>query len=363
MKTIEINETYSGKRLDRFLISYFMNCSKNYIFKLLRLKKIKVNNVRVDDKYILKSGDLIQLYVSDSQYETMQNGTFVEKDNRLEKNNIQKYSDDFFLLIKYEDNSCLIVQKPLDMVVIEDEKEKKWVLTNFVRNYFYRDDLKQPINNENNLNNDKKEPANFNISPVHRIDRNTTGLVIFAKTYQSFKDFTELFKKRKIEKEYLAIVHGKLLFPKKIVLSLSKDEQENIVKVDEQNLKENSKISITNVTPLAITDEATLIRATIETGRTHQIRITLANTGHPVINDIKYGNKKLYENFSKKYGISYMFLLAYSLKFEDNLPDSIQNLSGKRIYANLPYFWEKILNNHFKISKNKLEELLENLRK
>ncbi len=409
MKKIIIDDTYIGKRLDRFLISYFKFCSKNYIYKLLRLKRIKINEKKVDAKYILKKNDVINIYVSDQQFENM-----IKKD--LSKDKEEKYLiDDYFLSIVYEDEEIIIVQKPKDMVVIGDEKEKYWVFLDFVRKYIESKNSYSNICNQiNEKDNDKKEDndddfakkkeksneknlikyaisvsvagtqlvqdsttdenklVKFLVSAVHRIDRNTIGLVMFAKSYQSFNDLTRLIKDRKIEKEYLAIVYGELLLPKKIILDLKKDENKNLIFVtNKENLNENclnlskdkSKTAITYVQPIIITKEATLIRATIETGRTHQIRVTMANSGHPIINDKKYGQKKLYESFAKKYNIDSMMLLAYSLFFEGELPSSLSNLSNLRITATLPFEWEQVLNNHFKISKSKLEELLKNLRK
>ncbi|MFN3410785.1 MAG: RluA family pseudouridine synthase [Exilispira sp.] len=369
MKEIIIDDSYCGKRLDRFLTGYFKNCSKNYIYKLIREKKIKVNKTKVDIKYILKKNDCIQIYISEKQYTQMLHGktifsssipSIIEKKedsfqeiSRLDNLNEEMYNEQlyidnqYFLLVIYEDDSVIIIQKPIDMVVVEDEREKKWILTNFVRSYF---------------RNNQKD-TQFKISPVHRIDRNTTGLVIFAKKYLAFKDLTEVFKRRMIEKEYLAIVVGELLLPKTIVINLSKDEKKYMMIVDKNNSENDSKQAITIVNPLIVTKEATLVRVKIETGRTHQIRVTLASSGHPIINDIKYGQKKFFENFVDKYNIKTILLLAYSIKFSRQLPESISKLSGKRFNTILPDFWKDILNKHFNISEETLKTLIENSRK
>lgn len=374
MKEIIIDESYAGKRLDRFLISYFKFCSKNLLFKLIRLKKIKVNDHKVDQKYLLKKGDKIKFYISDLLYKNMLQGDEVKEKEKTDQIN------DFFLLVIYEDEAVIIVQKPVDMVVIEDEKEKKWVLTDFVRYYCDKNYSGKSKKIEENDNNENEESsfAKFNVSPVHRLDRNTTGLVIFAKTYEAFNDLTDFIKKRKIEKEYLAIASGEILLKKRIELNIVKDEEKNLVTVRKesknnendyqynlknQNLSEKIKTAITIITPIINTKDATLIHAIIETGRTHQIRVTLANSGHPIIMDTKYGKKKDFEEFVKKYSVPSILLLAYSLQFPDNLPPSIKNLEGKRIEAILPDFWVNILDNHFDISKNKLEELLKKIRK
>lgn len=354
MKEIIIDDSYCGKRLDRFLTGYFKNCSKNYIYKLIREKKIKVNKIKADIKYILKKNDLIQLYISEKQFNQMLHGRFSSGFLHTENKNmsvndisIKNIDVQYFLLVIYEDDSVIIIQKPIDMVVVEDEREKKWILTNFVRSYFR----------------DNQQDTQFKISPVHRIDRNTAGLVIFAKKYMAFKDLTEVFKRRMIEKEYLAIVVGELLLPKKIVINLSKDEKKYMMIVDKKNSDNYSKQAITIVYPLIVTKEATLVRVKIETGRTHQIRVTLAGSGHPIINDIKYGQKKFFENFVDKYNIKTILLLAYSIKFSEQLPESISKLSGKRFNTILPDFWEDVLNKHFNISKETLKTLIENSRK
>ena len=407
MKIVNIDDSYAGKRLDRFLIGAFPRCSKNLIYRLIRQKKIKINNKKCDEKYILKQGDKIYFYISDLLYHQMQGGNIKEKGNlesingglgdekqNIEKNEIQdpdlnrkrqSNSDvDFFLLILYEDDSIIILQKPSSMVVHEDLQEKKWVLQRFLFNYLNFDGeyfahskkpeiLKDTFNSQNSYKGiDKKNAVKtdfvrttekeilFPPSPVHRIDRNTEGVVIFAKTYRAFIEASELIKRHKLQKEYIAIVYGRINNEKKFTLNLIKDSEKNIVRV--QN-SPDSKKAITLVQPLAFSKETTLVRVIIETGRTHQIRITLANNGTPIVGDSKYGSKRQFADFQKRYNIKEQMLFAYSIKFPELDNSSIQALSNKRICAKLPDIWLNIFKKEFGISETEFEELLQNLRK
>ena len=412
MKIVNIDDSYSGKRLDRFLIGTFPRCSKNLIYRLIRQKKIKINNKKCDEKYILKQGDKIYFYISDLLYHQMLEGNKKELGNlesinggsedekkHSEKNEIQdpdlnrkRQSNndvDFFLLILYEDDSIIILQKPSSMVVHEDLQEKKWVLQRFLFNYLnfnylnFNGDyfehskkteiLKNTFKNKNSYKEiDKKnivetdftrtteEEILFPPSPVHRLDRNTEGAVIFAKTYRAFIEASELIKRHKVQKEYIAIVYGRINNEKKFTLNLIKDSEKNIVRV--QN-SPDSKIAITLVQPLAFSKETTLVRVIIETGRTHQIRITLANNGTPIVGDSKYGIKRQFADFQKRYDIREQMLFAYSIKFPKLDNSSIQALSNKRICAKLPDIWLNIFEKEFGFSETEFEELLQNLRK
>lgn len=321
MIEIKITKEIRTKRLDRFLISYFRNVSKNLIYKLIRKKIIKVNNKKTNFKTILKEGDTVQIYLSDSTLEK------IKKEVKITNKNFVK---NIFLSITYEDNNILIINKPRGFLVHSDNYEKFWILQNFVIHYLIETKSYNP------------KIYNFIPSPVHRLDRNTEGLVIFAKTFEAHKFFSNLFKTKKIKKYYLTIVHGIINKKKTISLNLLKDEKNNKVIISKDGKK-----AITIINPLISNNNYTLLEVQILTGITHQIRKTLFEIGNPIIGDIKYGNKIINKIFKRKFGLSNHLLAAYKLSFPYVDDDIFKNFNNKTFYYHLSPLFLKIINELF----------------
>lgn len=333
MIEIKITREIKTKRLDKFLISYFNNTSKNFIYKLIRKKIIKVNNKKCDFKINLKEGDAIQIYLSDSTLEKIKGNN-----KELDRN----YGKNIFLSIAYEDKNILIVNKPRGVIVHSDNSEKFWILQNFVIQYLIEIGEYNP------------KIHNFMPSPVHRIDRNTEGLVIFAKTFESHKFLSYLFKSKLIKKYYLTIAHGNIKKRKTVTLNLLKDEHNNRVIISQSGKK-----ATTIINPLMQNNKYTLLEAQILTGVTHQIRKSLLEIGNPIIGDIKYGNKEINKFFKEKYKLSNHLLAAYKIVFPSIEESSFKYLSEKTFYYHLSPLFIKISNDLFK-NKFKIESLYKN---
>lgn len=316
MIKIIINDDVREKRLDKFLISYLNNASKNFIYKIIRKKKVKVNNKKVDIYYKLKKGDEIIIYISE------------ELLNKNRKNVSEIYDSNFyFLKIIYEDKNLIVIYKPNGMIVHSDKDEKIWILQDFVIKYLIDKNEYDPKINS------------FKPSPVHRIDRNTEGLVIFAKNYKTHSFLSRLFKEKKIDKYYYAFIYGRFDKEKEIDLNLVKNENLKKVFISKDGAKTK-----TIIIPVKYNEKYSLVRVKIFTGKMHQIRATLSYLRHPIIGDNKYGKKDLNKRTLKDLDINGQLLFASELKFPDNIKEEeFKYLEGKIFRDNSSYNFIKSL--------------------
>ena len=264
MKEIIVNKKYHEKKLNKVILEELPNVNYPTFCKLLRKKDIKVNGKRINKDISIYENDRIEVYLP------------------KELEDIQRNLD-----IVYEDENILIINKPTNIEVIGKNS-----LTEIIH--------KQYTNCE------------FKPQPCHRIDRNTTGLVIFAKNEEALEILLKKFKEHEIEKHYLALVYG---IPnkkeKRLEAYLFKDNKKSQVYISDTFKKGYQKI-ITKYTVLEKRkDNTALLDVEIETGRTHQIRAHLANIGYPIIGDGKYGKNEINKQFGKKY----QMLCSYKLKF------------------------------------------------
>ncbi len=304
--TITTNE--ADQRLDRFLKKYFKKASLSGIYKMIR-KDIKINGKRAKEDTMLREGDELSLYMSEEK--------MAELTAPVKKNSAKRQ-----FKIAYEDNNILIVDKPKGLLTHGDSHEKKNTLVNQVCGYLQEKGEYLP-----------SREKTFVPSPVNRLDRNTTGLVIFGKNAAALRMLTGVIRDREhIEKYYVTIVCGKL--DKEMILDdrMVKDHETNISSVVAD--EEEGKDAMTHVKPLVVGNKFSLVEVRIFTGRTHQIRVHLANAGYPLAGDIKYGDRKA-NDYLRKHGITTQLLHAYRLKFTD-MPEEADAINGKTVEAPLP---------------------------
>ena len=329
MKSIKITKDNENQRIDKFIKKYFNKAPLSFIYKTFRKKDIKVNGHWIKENYILKENDLIEIYVTDKQFEEFNNPKEIE--------NI-KYNLD----IIYEDENILVLNKPIGILVVKDENEKNNTLTNYVRAYLLH---KKEFKNDG---------LDFVPSPVHRLDRNTSGVCIFAKTFLASKELGEMFKVRdNLEKYYLALVVGKFKNEKGVInVPLVKNAKTNLVYVG--NKKDGAKEAITEYEVIVSNSEVSLVKIHLLTGRTHQIRVHLAYIEHPIVGDTKYGNFTFNKEFYKRYKFENQFLHSFKIKF-GNLEGGLSYLKNKEFIAELPKKESDILQSmNFNCDVNKL---------
>ncbi|MDI9473405.1 MAG: RluA family pseudouridine synthase [Bacillota bacterium] len=304
--TITANE--AGQRLDRYLRKRFSSQALGDIYRLLRTGQVKVNGRKAKAEYRLEEGDVLTL----------------PDLNEERKEAFVNVPCDFEIV--FEDENLLIVNKPAGLLVHPDKTEMKRTLINQALAYLYRKGEYDP-----------QSSSTFTPALCHRLDRNTSGLVVIAKTYPALQDMTELIRQKKVKKFYLCLVEGRLSKPGIVELKLEKDESKNQVKVARSGLE-----ATTRYVPVEIFEGYTLLEAEIVTGRTHQIRVHLSGIGHPLVGDLKYGKRAANEQFRRKYGLTRQFLHAYKLILHSK-GTSLEYLEGRTFSSDLPEDLQKVL--------------------
>ena len=320
MKEILITKENSNQRADKFIRKFLNDAPLSFIYKTFRKKDVKVNGKWIKENYILKENDVLRIYINDEQIAEFNKPLDVSKVN-LKIN----------LDIVYEDKNILIVNKPKGLLAHGDSSEKRITLSNMVLSYLY------------NKGEFKNDGESYRPSPVHRLDRNTSGLVIFAKNLYSSQIMLDLLSKHtEIIKNYLLLTFNKPEENEGVIdAPLFKDSTSGFVKVGK--IESGAKEAKTLYKLLDSNDEYSLIKATLITGRTHQLRVHFASINCPIVGDEKYGDFKKNKIFEKEYDYRTQFLIAHSLTFKE-VPGELSYLSNKTFKARISNKELSILN-------------------
>ena len=306
MREIKIAKNDAGQRLDKFLTKA-LDLPVGLLYKSIRTKKIKVNRKRAENNTVLMEGDTIQCFLAEEFFGKLDEAEGVT----LSLDRIQPKLD-----IVYEDENILLLNKRPGVSVHEDEDSKVNTLIAHVQAYLYQKGEYNP-----------KDEQSFAPALCNRIDRNTGGIVIAAKTAEALRVMNEKIRLREIDKLYLAAVHG---IPERKEATLTgyliKDEKLNKVRVFDKNPPKGAKNIITKYKVVATRGSDALIEVELLTGRTHQIRAHMAYIGHPLIGDGKYGVNKGDRAEGYKYQALYSYKLRFSFKGE---PTALEYLNGK----------------------------------
>lgn len=261
MQKIFVPEKFNNKKVSDLLFYHFNGLTRNTLYKALRKKDIRVNDIKISADTPVKAGDIITVYITN--------------DLLFKKIKIPKI---------YEDENILIINKPAGM----------------------------EVTGENSVTSILEKEYPF-IAPCHRLDRNTTGLTLFAKNEAVLQILLSKFKNKEIEKHYLAKVYG---IPTKntetLYAYLFKDNKKSMVYISDAPKKGYVKIE-TSYTVLEknAKENYSLLDIELHTGKTHQIRAHLAHIGYPIIGDGKYGINEI----NKKFGCKTQQLCSYKLAF------------------------------------------------
>ena len=331
MKEYKIGNNEEGQRLDKLLVKILNQATKGFIYKMLRKKNITLNNKKATGNEILKSDDVVKIFLSD---ETFDKFSKLDKISNVLNKNVK-------LNIIAETKDYMIINKPVGMLS-QKAKDSDVSLVEYIIAYM----LEKGEIDDNQL-------KTFKPSVCNRLDRNTSGLIIAGKSLIGLQKMTEYIKNRDIDKYYLALVKGKVEKEDKIDGYLVKDSRTNKVRiVNNKIIKENKKGNSVNkqksdyirteYTPVVYNDEYTLLKVKLITGKTHQIRAHLASINHPLIGDYKYGDKKLNDRFKKKYKLESQLLHSYEVIFHNNDED-VLNVKSKVYQAEMDDIFKNVV--------------------
>ena len=314
MKELTIGANDAGQRLDRFLAKAVPLLPASLAQKYIRIKRIKLNGARAERDTRLTAGDVLQLYINDEFFDKPR------EDNAYLTVATPK------LNIVYEDDHILLVDKRPGLAVHpHDGAEYGRTLIDHIQAYLYQKREWNP----------RSENA-FTPALCNRIDRNTGGIVIAAKTAEALRVMNQKIKDRELDKRYLAIVEGTPR-PREGSLKgyLFKDAKKNRVFVTDTP-QPGSKSCHTNYITLASRNGLSLVECELITGRTHQIRAQFAHAGHPLLGDGKYG--KLDKRFDRNYQALYSYKLSFTFTTEAG---SLEHLNGKSFQVDQVDFVEE----------------------
>jgi 23S rRNA pseudouridine955/2504/2580 synthase len=290
VKTLTVDEDSAGQRLDNFLMRHLKGVPKTHVYRIIRSGEVRVNKGRASAEQRVEAGDLVRL-------PPVRVSAQVQA-----KADAPAPAREFPVLM--EDEALMAIDKPAGVAVHGGSGVSFGVIEQLRR----------------------ARPALANLELVHRLDRETSGVLLVAKKRSALKNLQDQFRDRETGKTYLALVLGLWPSNKKVIDSpLLKytiqnganggvGEGERRVKVVDKD-DPNGMRSITLVRVARTVGPYTLLEVTIKTGRTHQIRVHLASQGHPIAGDDKYGDFE-HNKLLHKMGLKRMFLHAWQLKFQ-----------------------------------------------
>ncbi len=288
---IDITDDFAGQRIDNFLRARLKNVPKSMIYRILRKGEVRVNKKRIKPEYKLQDGDLVRVppvFVPEKD-EQAPISTKLHKVAELES------------CIIYEDDHVLILNKPSGTAV-HGGSGLKFGAIEALR---------------------ALRPDARYLELVHRIDRDTSGILLIAKKRSALRKLQEQFREKTVQKYYFALVMGEWKANcKRVTAPLLKNEVNSIVRVNPQG-----KASDTRFKVLERFAQATLIQASPVTGRTHQIRVHCQYEGHPIAWDDRYGDPR-FDAYTKKAGLGRLFLHAANIKFTHPSTDELMDISA-----------------------------------
>ena len=288
MKEFVIGKNDMGQRLDKYVNKAVPLLPDSLAQKYIRIKRIKIGGKGAKNDYKLSYGDIVQMYINDEYFE------------KLNENNAYLRIANPKLNIIYEDDNIMLVNKQAGIICHDDDNTERPTMISQIQAYLYQNGEWKP-----------KDETAFRPALCNRIDRNTSGIIIAAKNAESLRIINDKIKNGEIDKYYLAAIHGIPNPPTgQLAGYIFKDSVKNQVYVTKE-WKPGSKSALMEYNTIATNGQLTLLECLLITGRTHQIRAQLADIGHPLLGDGKYGS----ERQNKPYNEKYQALCSYKLVF------------------------------------------------
>ena len=283
MIEFQIKANDANQRLDKFLMKTMPTLPKSFMYKAIRNKKIKVNRKRCEISTRLNEGDIVLCFIPDTYYEVKQDYDFLHVPKQLD--------------VVYENEHCLIVNKVSGLLSHKDQANIQDNLQDRILHYLYDQKVYDP-----------KVEYSFTPAIAHRLDRNTSGLIIASKTSSFSKFISEKIHEHEVKKYYVCIVEGNLRKKQDYVeLYHVKDEKLNKAKLYDHEVAGSKKIAM-NYRVLQTSKTYSLVEVELISGKSHQIRSLMAYLKTPIYGDVKYGAKVNQEK-------TFQALCAYKIIF------------------------------------------------
>ena len=329
MEKIVIDSKTENQRLDKYLKRYLPNAAAGFLYRMLREKKIKVNGKKADGSLLLKDKDEITIFFSEETLNKFK-GSHSKEDLCVRKESSDREFD-FEKHIVYEDSEVLILNKPAGML---SQKAGKNDISACELLIGY-------LEKSGQLDGDSLRM--FKPSAVNRLDRNTSGILVCAKTLPAAQQLSEMFRNRNLKKEYLALVYGHVDTRHDVRAHLKKDSGANRSDISLVPLQGYEKIE-TVYEPVGYMEGATLLNVDLITGKPHQIRAHLSALGHPIAGDMKYAGR---ESKRMTSGLKRQFLHAYRITFF-KCGGCLAGISHRSFIAELPRELKRIIDGNLR---------------
>lgn len=325
MQEIKITSSEQNQRLDKFLLKYLNKANKSFVYKMLRKKNIKLNGKKAEGNELLKFDDCVKLFLSD---ETINNFREVKQVKQSTK----------AVVVIYEDENVLVVNKPQGVIIHPDGSEKTDTMIDRVLSHLVNNGSYSP-----------EDSLGFTPAICNRLDLNTSGVIIVGKNLNTVQRLNYLFKNKKVDKYYTCIVVGKVNKGGTILGKHFKNSKTNEVKILSHKVKNDELKEVeTRYEVEKNNDKYSLLKVNLITGKSHQIRASLMNIGHPIVGDRKYGDETTNMIYRRKYGINNQLLHAKTLEIYDEEDGFLSYLNGKEFVASVPNNFIKVYNDVFR---------------
>lgn len=279
-----VSEDEKDLRVDKLARKLLPGVPLSGIYKIIRTRRIRVNGKRTHPEVLLQPGDVVEFRVVQQAPGT---APLPPAPRTLKMPELP---------ILYEDDALLAVDKPSGMAVHAGTGIRTATLVDWGRHY-----LQVP-----------EDETRFKASPAHRLDRETSGVILIAKKRQAMVGLTEAFTRNQVEKEYLVLAKGRMPKPRGTIDQRLAEHEQSGRSRAERGI--NLQPAVTHYRVLAVGKGVSLLSCTIETGRTHQIRRHLAAFGHPVAGDTRYGDFPFNREIRQAWGLDRQFLHARKLR-------------------------------------------------
>lgn len=339
----QINDKEAGQRLDKYLHKLLPLAGTGFLYKMLRKKNITLNGKKADGTEKITTGDTIAVFFSDetlakfmghtpSQDENPSSRKLSARKNMPVSEYQQAYQKFSKVKVLYENEHLLLADKPAGVLTQKaapgDSSLNEWLIGYLLHSQFLTE----------------ADLQTFKPSVCNRLDRNTSGIVLCAKSIRGAQLLGELLQERTLEKYYQLYVKGILEKEQLIEGYLTKDEQRNKVSIRKEAPKEETAAYSyikTRYKPLAFQKDKTLLEVELLTGKPHQIRAHLASIGHPLLGDYKYGDRAWNDRYQKKYHITSQLLHAYKVVFPV-LDAPFEDISGRTFCTDIPLIFKQL---------------------